>query len=523
MRTSVTARFPDLIPGQPAPPTANPAAHWDDSPSSLSDAQRVISLFAPAPGLRMDTFIQDAYGRERFYWSEPVHGQSGLTIAAQGIAATINVAPILSEDTSDVGTSDVGTSDVGSGNARLPGYRFTETATAVGHLFHQAVMRPLDWNEENVVDRVWDDHPARPRLFGGFAFQDDFVPDNTWSTFSPAEFVLPHYQLTRIGTEQFLTINALAARGENLADSLRGLREALLAKLIYKASDTSSRLQLIDIRYPMSAEMWAEIVGQATQAIKNGSIEKVVLSRVCEVKAAEPIDAAAALAYLDSHYADSYRFIFEPAPHHAFFGATPELLVRKDGRRFETMALAGSGARGRDEAEDERLGRQLLTSTKDRHEHQLVVEAIQHQLADWADEINIPDKPTLLKLRNIQHLLTPIQGTLRDPQADILSLVRQLHPTPAMGGVPAAKALAFLQRAEPVPRGWYAAPIGWLDAHHDGVFAVAIRSAVTQYSRAWLYAGAGIVGDSEPGREWAETALKFRPMLGALGIRESVA
>ena len=510
MKTSVTEHPSDLIRVSGAP--RNPAASWDDSPSSLSDAQRVISLFAPAPSLRTESFIHDGYGRERFYWAEPGDAETRLTIAAQGIAAAINVAPILSDDAPDLT----------NGDARLPGHRFAEMAAAAGRLFDQAIVRPIDWAEGSDINSAWDDHPARPRLFGGFAFQDDFVPDNTWSTFSPAQFVLPHYQLVRVGAEQFLTINALISRDDNLAASLRGLREALLTRLAYEAPHVPHHLRPTDIRYPMSARMWADIVGRATQTIKSGAIDKVVLSRVCEVKAAEPIDAAAALVYLDSHYADSYRFIFEPTPHHAFFGATPELLVRKHGQRIETMALAGSGARGQDEAEDERLGHQLLTSAKDRHEHQLVVDAIQHQLADWADEINIPDKPILLKLRNIQHLLTPIQGTLRDPQADILSLVRQLHPTPAMGGVPAGKALAFLQRAEPVPRGWYAAPIGWLDANHDGVFAVAIRSAVTQYSRAWLYAGAGIVGDSEPDREWAETALKFRPMLGALGIRESV-
>ena len=511
MSISITERLPDLISGSAAPPSRHPIASWDDSSPPLSDAQRVISLFAPAPSLRMDAFVHDSYGRERFYWSEPGEAETQLTMAAQGIAATINVAPILGDDKPNIANGDL----------RLPGHRFAEMSAAVGRLFDQAIIRPIGWMAESDIDSAWDKHPARPRLFGGFAFQDDFVPDNTWSAFSPAQFVLPHYQLVRVGADQFLTINALVSRDDNLADSLRGLREALSARLGYEASHVPHPLRPTDIRYPMSAEMWAEIVGQATQAIKNGAIEKVVLSRVCEVKAAEPIDVAAALAYLDSHYADSYRFIFEPSPHHAFFGATPELLVRKDGRHIETMALAGSGARGRDKAEDEGLGRQLLTSAKDRHEHQLVVDAIQHQLAYWVEEVAISETPTLLKLRNIQHLLTPIQGTLRHPQADILALVRQLHPTPAMGGVPVAKALAFLQQAEPVPRGWYAAPIGWMDAHRDGVFAVAIRSAVTQYSRAWLYAGAGIVGDSEPDHEWAETALKFRPMLGALGIRES--
>ena len=128
----------------------------------------------------------------------------------------------------------------------------------------------------------------------------------------------------------------------------------------------------------------------------------------------------------------------------------------------------------------------------------------------------------MLKLRNIQHLFTPIGGRLCDPDASILTLVSLLHPTPAMGGVPAGAALSCLRSLEPVPRGWYAAPIGWFDAQDDGEFAVAIRSAVSQYARAWLYAGAGIVGDSDADQEWAETALKFRPMLGALGVQERV-
>jgi menaquinone-specific isochorismate synthase len=130
-------------------------------------------------------------------------------------------------------------------------------------------------------------------------------------------------------------------------------------------------------------------------------------------------------------------------------------------------------------------------------------------------------EPTVLRLPNIQHLLTPITAQLRDPKTGILPLARALHPTPAMGGAPRERALSLLRRLEPVPRGWYAAPIGWLDSAGDGVFAVAIRSAVTQHNRAWLYAGAGIVADSRPEREWTETALKFRPMLGALGVEET--
>ena len=123
-----------------------------------------------------------------------------------------------------------------------------------------------------------------------------------------------------------------------------------------------------------------------------------------------------------------------------------------------------------------------------------------------------------LLLSNIQHLFTPIRATLNKAEG-ILPLVEVLHPTPALGGSPRDLALDFISRAEPTPRGWYAAPVGWIDYKLDGAFAVAIRSAVAQERRAWLYAGAGIVADSVPEKEWAETGLKFRPMLEALGIQ----
>lgn len=277
---------------------------------------------------------------------------------------------------------------------------------------------------------------------------------------------------------------------------------------------------MADINYPMSAGSWAKMIDQTTQSIQNGELEKVVLSRVCEIKTEQPIDAAATLPYLNQNYSDCYRFFFEPIPHNAFFGATPELLIRKKAGDITTMALAGSIARGQSPTEDAELAQQLISSEKNRHEHQLVVDTIKGNLRDITADLQFPPEPGMLKLRNIQHLFTPIGGRLCDPDASILNLVSLLHPTPAMGGVPAGAALSYLRSLEPVPRGWYAAPIGWFDAQGDGEFAVAIRSAVSQYARAWLYAGAGIVGDSDADQEWAETALKFRPMLGALGVQE---
>ncbi|WP_374688001.1 isochorismate synthase MenF [Promineifilum sp.] len=489
----------DILTSTPPRP-ARDALTWEDEGGGAESAPRLVSLYAPAPGLNALSFLAGAAGLERFYWAEPA---GGLTVVGAGVAAEVIAPPALGEG--EAGPLAVDRFEIVDARAR--------------RLFDGAILRPATGQ---TPDAPAAERLARPRLLGGFAFQDDFVPDNTWSVFSPAHFVLPHYQLAQWGDATFLTINALIGPDEPLAESLAALREALDARLALPVAVAPARpLERPWLRYPLSAGEWRAMVERATDLIHAGELDKVVLARVCEVRADEPIDAAMALEFLNSHYGDSYRFLFEPQPGHAFFGATPELLVEKTGGGMRTMALAGSIGRGRTGAQDDTLAAQLLASTKDRHEHLLVSDAIRHSLAPLTHDIAVAAEPTVLRLRNIQHLLTPISARLDDAEAGILPLARALHPTPAMGGAPRERALALLRHLEPVPRGWYAAPIGWLDSAGDGVFAVAIRSAVTQHNRAWLYAGAGIVGDSQPEREWAETALKFRPMLGALGVEET--
>ena len=482
-RAASSTRPPRLSPS-PTPP-------WDESDAPPTPP-RLVSLFAAAPGLSAAAFVRAARGTERFYWAEP---GDGLVLAGAGVATHLVAAPVLPDDNAE----------------RRPAQRFDKIEAQARTLFDGAVLRALS---ANIADTAT---LARPRLFGGFAFQDDFVPDNTWADFSPAEFILPHYQFAQRDGASYLTINALVSPEEDLDDALRGLGEALAVRLVAAGDAPAAPFGHAVLRYPLSRAAWAEMIDRATTAIAAGALDKVVLARVCEVRTDAPIDAATPLAYLDVHYGDSYRFLFEPRPHHAFLGATPELLVSVSGSDVTTMALAGSAARGQTPAEDESLAAALLASAKDRHEHELVVAAVRAHLTEAADDLTVPAAPVVLRLRNIQHLLTPITGRLWRPGEGALRLARRLHPTPAMGGVPPERALVFLRDAEPVPRGWYAAPIGWVDGALDGVFAVGIRSAVTQHDRAWLYAGAGIVAGSSPEREWEETALKFRPMLGALG------
>ena len=251
--------------------------------------------------------------------------------------------------------------------------------------------------------------------------------------------------------------------------------------------------------------------------MRTSDLNKAVLSRVCEIRFDQRINVDRVLAYLNRNYSKCYRFLFEPRPYHAFYGATPELLAEVNGRVLVTMGLASSIRRGATPAEDEALASELLADPKEQYEHALVVDALKRRLAPLVERLEMTEHPEIYRLSNIQHLYTPVRARLRRPDG-IVPLVEALHPTPALGGSPRDLAMAFIQEVEPVPRGWYAAPIGCIDHNLDGSFGVAIRSAVSQEQRVWLYAGGGIVADSVPQKEWDETALKFRPMLNALDV-----
>ena len=450
----------------------------DNKAATLAPAGRLVSCSIPAPGISATDFLAQAEGRPRFFWQNARDSDlyAGFGTAAQLMAWGEN--------------------------------RFDEIKQKAAQLFEQA--------------HILGEHsaPILPRLFGGFSFRDDFTPDNTWAVFHPAHFVLPHYQLIQKDNGSWLTINTLVADIESLQEIDSILHEALQARyqsLLHEAHGDPHNSTGIDfeIRYPMSYETWVDLVQRAVMEMVSEKLNKVVLARVCELKSRSRIDVCQAIRFLNENFTDCTRFLFEPRPYHAFYGATPETLVKLEGKRLSTMALAGSMPRGRTEAEDRALAGELFNSAKERHEHQLVVESIRRRLEPIAARLSIPAEPEIYNLSYIQHLLTPVTAELRT-RSGILPLVQLLHPTPAMGGSPRALAMDFIMKNEPVPRGWYAAPVGWLDSQMDGQFAVAIRSAVAQERRVWCYAGAGIVSESQPDVEWTETELKFRPMLRAL-------
>ena len=264
-------------------------------------------------------------------------------------------------------------------------------------------------------------------------------------------------------------------------------------------------------------DAWLEAVAQALVTIDAGELEKVVLARDLHVWSRAPFDTGRLLADLAERFPSCMTFLVDH-----LLGASPELLLRRDGTRIASRVLAGTAARGVNATEDAQLGSALLASDKDRREHDLALTSAVAALESRCSTLHVPDAPSLVRLDNVQHLGSDLEGTLDaddvgDPAAHVLSLVGALHPTAAVGGAPRAEALAAIARLEGMSRGRYAGPVGWCSASGDGEFAIALRCAEVRGDRARLFAGAGIVAGSLPEAELTETWLKLRAMTGVLG------
>jgi menaquinone-specific isochorismate synthase len=360
-----------------------------------------------------------------------------------------------------------------------------------------------------------DAEAARPRLFGGFAFHDDHTPTAPWTGFPGAQFILPRIQVTWDDARAWLTVNAIDASQRVIDDQLD---EAM--QWISSLSDTDTGPLpdppgILDRERTTNRDDWRTAVNASVDRIQAGELRKVVLAQALRTTLTENLSVPDTLARLRETYPDCFGFLVDATDDNAcFLGATPERLVSLRGRTVETGALAGTTGRGDTPAEDEWLARELLASEKDNHEHDLVVKTIREQLEPLSTAISTDDR-RIRRLATVQHLETPISAELAQDE-HVLSLAEALHPTPAVGGLPPDRALATIRETEPFDRGWYAAPVGWFDAEGNGTFAVALRSAVTTRDVATLFAGVGIVADSDPDREWDEVQLKYRPVLDAL-------
>ena len=356
-----------------------------------------------------------------------------------------------------------------------------------------------------------------PRLFGGWSFAEGGAELAPWDGFGDGRFVLPRwsYEHTAAGGAALTLALDLADGWPGRIGLARAELAALLEALSAPPREEPEPPRVTRVDRP-SREAHDALVRGITRAVQEGELVKAVAARRVEVRTERDLDAWAILRRLSARYPTTSCFgmRFAPAstgPSSSFVGATPERLFEKRGRAVHTEALAGSIAAGAEDAE-----RALVESAKDRREHRPVVDHILERLAPLCESIEPAPEPLVRRLPNVLHLHTPIRGVLR-PHVHAGELAAALHPTPAVGGFPLAAAAAHIAAHEPHPRGWYAGPVGWLDADGDAELVVALRSGVVRGASAWLYAGGGIVEGSTPEAEWDATELKLRPLLEALG------
>jgi isochorismate synthase len=462
--------------------------------------------------LRVFTHARQAGLGECFFWEHPV---AQNTLVGIGTAATIETHGIA---------------------------RFTNAASAWRTLLHDAVVTYAESSAPSAS--------SGPLLFGGFTFDPLSARTPLWSEFPDGLLILPQMLLSYHDNQVTLTVNRLVRASDDIepcAHELETKARQLQDVVQHIPAIPPVVMPLVGIRQPEippvvmplvgirlqdavgisqhelpPASAWMEMVASVVDMIRHGAFEKVVLARDIQLTlhdASGAFDITSTLQRLRESYPTAYVFALQRGERF-FVGATPERLVQAQDGQIQTMALAGSARRGETEEEDARIGMELLQSEKNNSEHAIVVAMVREALKNHCVHVRVSPVPQLLKLKNVQHLKTPIVGELLPGQC-ILDILADLHPTPAVGGFPREAALAAIRSTEKMDRGWYAAPLGWIGASGHGEFAVALRSGLIDGNTARLFAGCGIVADSDPQSEFAESCLKFQVMLRALsGNRE---
>lgn len=440
----------------------------------------LVSITVPMPFIDPVALFERAGAEERTLWEQP---EERFSMVALGAATRL----------------------IGSG-----GERFSQVADGWRRLIAGAVI------ETAGLCPV----PA-PVCVGGFAFDPDRQADQAWRDFPSALLTVPRFlSISRDGSSWLIASGLVAPGGdiEGDADAMAADLRGLLARSDGKAVRAEAR-DAGAVREDGDTQRWGETVAAILREIRAGAIQKLVLARRVRVSAPKAPAPPAVLRRLREGYSGCTIFAFAQGAS-CFLGATPERLVRLDGRNVRADCLAGSAARGDTDEQDRSLGEALLADRKEQHEHALVVSALQETLGPLCASLSVPEQPRLLRMPNVSHLHTPVQGVLASDRP-VLDLVARLHPTPAAGGLPRQAALALLQSYEPFDRGWYAGPVGWIDGWGGGEFVVAIRSALLREDEALLYVGCGIVDGSDPEREYQESRLKLRPMLWAINGRDN--
>ncbi|HET6528888.1 MAG TPA: isochorismate synthase [Balneolaceae bacterium] len=387
----------------------------------------------------------------------------------------------------------------------------------------QAINQQVKAIQETTSEYSHSGHPCSGLMFlGGFSFFDT-ISDEVWKSFKPASFTIPKWMIIRDGRHHLLTLffdvqsfSSPQSLHRYLLHKIEEVNHFIADTPVDKANGSQKMPHQNHLSGDQNVEYerWISSVKKAKEQINQNNFKKIVLARHIS-QTARQTSPVQIINRLRGEYPDCYNFLIHHPEGRTFLGSTPEKLASFRHQTMQTEALAGSIQRGETSAEDALFEQNLTASSKEQHEHNFVVKDINQRLKPFVEHFDTNQQPEIRKLANVQHLYTPIRASLKS-DVDILSIVEQLHPTPAVGGYPREKAVPYIQQFEDFERGWYAGPIGWLNTQGRGAFGVAIRSGLLTKSDAHFYAGCGIVADSDPYTEWQETNLKFQPMLSAL-------
>lgn len=382
----------------------------------------------------------------------------------------------------------------------------------------------LDFKKRTHVYSEFQHSLSGPFFLGGASFSEQ-NSIGVWSSFGNTSFTVPKWVFARNGKLSLLTVTLPVTESDTENDITTELENFLvnfdsqIKEHITECEpfpDTNGHYKTFDtLHSDQEYKLWVRNIEKAKDLIKSNTFEKIVLAREKKIQTKELVSATRFLHQLRKEYPSCYTFMHQINDQNIFLGSTPEKLISLEGHFLQTEALAGTISRGKTATQDALLENKLQNSSKDIEEHSYVIEAIQEKLQPYTSEIDIAHKPIIKKYANVQHLYTAISASVSD-EVFPLELVRQLHPTPAVGGYPEHSALPYIQQLEQFERGWYAGPVGWFNTNNRAEFSVALRCGLIQQHNIRFFAGCGIVEDSDPKAEWEETRLKFMPMLNAL-------
>lgn len=363
-----------------------------------------------------------------------------------------------------------------------------------------------------LLEQVMQGKNPHARYIGGFCFNNLQPQNSLWEGFSPSLFILPLITVSGTPSETTLSCSLWLTPGADRDAQYRRLIDAI-DSVDPSCLPTDSELpDLIRISYSPDREQWIDNCRQALKTFESGEMEKVILARQTELEFSATVPAIRFLMNYPFPESSTYRFYFEPVEGRAFFSFTPERLYRRDGDRILTEALAGTVTKEAIKADDSAASELLLNSEKDVREHRFVKDTILRELQPVCSDIHMEETVQVLQLSHLAHLYTRCMATLKPEFRNDSTVLRHLHPTPAVGGVPRKESMQLILSLEPFCRGWYAAPVGWL-SRDAAEFAVGIRSALASENRVYIYSGAGLVQGSDPDSEWEEVDQKIGEIL----------